>query len=51
MVIFAGEVKNKAGREIGQEDKTDWGFGLTLAGLLSIVIGCCLMACGRPDRC
>ena len=47
MLVFAGEVKNKASREIGQEDQTGWGFGCILSGQILAVLGCCLLACGR----
>ena len=47
MLVFAAEVKNKASRAIGQEDMTGGGFSGALAGLLLVVIGCCLLGSGR----
>ncbi|XP_076437740.1 uncharacterized protein LOC143276947 [Babylonia areolata] len=47
LLIFAGEVKNKASREIGQQDSTGRGFGFSISGQLIVVLGCCLLACGR----
>ncbi|KAK7485676.1 hypothetical protein BaRGS_00023125 [Batillaria attramentaria] len=50
MLIFAGEVKNKAWRETGQEDETGSGFKMAQAGLVNTVLGCCLVACGRDVK-
>ncbi|KAL8569945.1 hypothetical protein ACOMHN_056377 [Nucella lapillus] len=47
MLVFAAEVKNKAHREVGQEDGTGRGFGFSITGQLMVVFGCCLLACGR----
>ncbi|RUS89447.1 hypothetical protein EGW08_002820 [Elysia chlorotica] len=44
MVIFAGEVKNKAERVSGQEDeKSGWSFIVALIGLIFCVLGLVLV--------
>ncbi|KAL8610657.1 hypothetical protein ACOMHN_047226 [Nucella lapillus] len=50
MLIFAGEMKNKATREIGQVDYTGGGLSLALSGHIMVVLGCCLLACGREIK-